>query len=125
MELVYKISVVGFDNAPHKEDFYRRFLAAGGPEGLFAEARKLIAKEVENQHRGQPTRGRAPQEMPGWEYVGCLGNWKTGSVYRANEHCLEVMKDPNGRYFLVDQSEHGDYSGHSEDSIVICEVPPS
>ena len=125
MELVYKISVVGFNNLPHQKDFHRKWLAQGGPEGLFEEAGKLIRGERNsNSSIDQPRcHGRAPQRMPGWAHVGCLGKWHWGDVYDADSHCLEVMKDPAGKYFLVDQSEHGDFSGHSLDSTVICEVP--
>ena len=124
MELVYKISVVGFDNVPHQESFHRKWLAEGGSEGLMNEARKLIRGERQNnRYSSQPSHGRAPQRMPGWEHVGCLGSWMRGGAGSANCHCLEVMKDPNGKFFLVDQAEHGDFSGHTFDSTVICEVP--
>ena len=124
MELTYIIKVAGFDGVPHKKDFYRVWLANGGPEGLLEEARKLIRGERKsNRYSSQPAHGRAPQRMPGWEHIGCLGSWRRGDVYYADSHCLEVLRDPEGRYFLVDQAEHGDYSGHSYDSTVICEVP--
>ncbi len=123
MELIYKISVVGFEGVPHEKDFYRNWLAEGGAEGLFNEVRKLIGGERKSdRYSSQPAHGRAPQLMPGWEHVGCLGSWKRGNQSGANCHCLEVMKDPNGKFFLVDQAEHGDFSGHSFDSTVICEV---
>lgn len=43
MEITYTIKVEGFDNVPHKKDFYRIWLADGGVEGLMKKARELKA----------------------------------------------------------------------------------
>ena len=122
MKITYTIEIKGFDNVPHKKDFYRAWLADGS-DALLDEARKLIRGEREsNRFSSQPSHGRAPQQMPEWRHIGCLGRWRGGSPSYADCHCLEVLQDPEERYFLVDQSEHGDYSGHFYDTIVICEI---
>lgn len=123
MELVYKIKVIGFDDVSHKKYFYEKWLAVGGVDRLMSEAKKIISGEREsNCYSSQPAHGHAPQDMPGWHHVGCLGAWRRGSAHGADCHCLEVFADPQGKYFLVDQSEHGDFRGHDFEAIVIAEI---
>ncbi len=121
--LHYRIEMVGFEAVSHKKTFHRKWLAEGSA-WLMKEARRLIRGERKsNRYSGQPKHGRPPQKMPGWKHVGCLGSWRRGNPHYADCHCLEVFQDPNGKFFLVDQSEHGDFSGHSYSATVIQEVP--
>ena len=121
MQITYTIEVAGFDAAPHAKAFHTTWLMQG-PEALFAEARKLAeGQRSSDRYSSQPAHGRPP--VPTWYYIGCLGPWRFGDARMANCHCLELFRDPQGHLWLVDQSEHGDFQGHSLDQIVLAEVP--
>lgn len=122
MKLIYEVEVKGFDSVPHAKAFYEKWLADGGVESLFARARHLIEDPSRTrQYSSQPAHGTMP--CPGWTHIGCLGAWQRGDAYSANCHCLEVFKDPQGNYYLVDQSEHGRFNGHSFNTVVLEKIP--
>lgn len=121
MKLIYEIEAAGFDAAPHPDAFYKAWLQEG-PEALFAQAHALRAGERhDNRYSSQPAHGHPP--VPTWTHLGCLGPWRHGSARMANCHCLELFRGPDGRLWLVDQSEHGDFRGHTCEQCVLAEVP--
>ena len=98
---------VDFKVAHHK-DFYLKW---GSKEVITERANEMLKTGKTNKFSSQPAHGSFDQ-APGWKHLGCLGSWRRGDPSYADCHCLEIFEAPNGKKYVVDQSEHGDFRGH-------------
>lgn len=126
------VNVSGFDaiNRHRPEMFWAKF---GNVETVMAKARDLISGNASTvmEENSFPKSGyisirHGYAHSNGWKHVGCLGQWGvTGDMF-ADMHCLEVMRAPDNRYFIVMQVQHDDVRSRPQyyaETSVIAEVP--